>query len=835
MSYSISDFLPFYPNIEDSDFNVSIKSKHEFRKPTIENKEDFPSKKGELFSHQVLISRLMSSRTPYDGVLLMHEMGTGKTCSASAIIQQVRSENNGIDNFIYVAKNKSLLDNFDDEFRGKCTVDDYSQFKKLNQIGIQKLTYDSFVKTYQPKSPSNCVIIIDEIHNIRGKNSYEDKGTYGSFYKILKQVTNAKIILLSGTPIIDKPNEIASVMNLILPENKKLPIGSDFDKRFIDKNGKITETQELIEAFSGRISYIKSLGSVVRKVFIGDKPDTLKHFVIDSSDMSQEQTDGYTDALKNDEDGASPAFSNSLQAGDIVIEGKYGVKLKNLFLKGNTYDEKIKDLEKYSSKYASSIRTILTARKEGKNVFVFNKHVDGGGLKMFASILKKFGFTEATKSGIDKIDKEANRFLLLTGAGGVETTALERIGGSSVKGWGSDLGLAVKRFNNEDNVNGKMIGVVLASEAISEGYSFNNVQVIDIHSPWFNFQKISQVISRGIRAGSHRGIIKQKEDSDEDFENIDVDIHLRVSIPKDQSKSKYPSGIDTYTYETAESKDIIVKQIERIIKENAIDSYLARKRNFRDKSLDNSRDCDYTTCKYKSFPDMNIKTSVQTDFSTYELYYNAQDEKIIKAILEMFEEEDTYSLSLSDIINKYGGTIKRPIVNALVFIVNEDIPINQTNGDIFFLREQNNIYYLVKTISNKSTILDVYYTENKHEETIPENTESDDVFNLDNVTNVQSLNFKMRTLSIIEKETILENNIPSGNKYVLEKFGGLWGKIENVTYSWFLMTKKGSGRVLNDDNKWVDCTEEQEEIIRNYVIEIKKTLVDKALSIFKNS
>jgi chromosomal replication initiation ATPase DnaA len=102
MAYHISDFLPFYPGIKNEDFNIGIKSKYEFRTPPIEQNENFPSGKGDLFAHQVLISKLMSSHTPYNGILLMHEMGTGKTCSASAIIQQVRSENNGITNFIYV-------------------------------------------------------------------------------------------------------------------------------------------------------------------------------------------------------------------------------------------------------------------------------------------------------------------------------------------------------------------------------------------------------------------------------------------------------------------------------------------------------------------------------------------------------------------------------------------------------------------------------------------------------------------------------------------------------------------------------------------------------------
>jgi hypothetical protein len=840
MTYTISDFLPWYPDIQGGDFNNHIKSKQEFREPPVKNTESFPSKKGELFAHQVLVSRLLSSHTPYDGILLMHEMGTGKTCSAAAIIQQVRSENNGIDNFIYVAKNSSLLDNFDDEFRGKCTVGDYSSVKKLGQIGIQKLTYDGFAKEYKTKSPSNSVIIIDEIHNIRGKSqSFTESSTYNDFHKILKKVVNAKVILLSGTPITDKPSEIASIMNLILPVDMQLPLGKEFDKDFIDSgNGVIKNRKGLIMAFKGRVSYIKAMESSVKKVFIGKKEDGFNHFKLHSSQMSEEQTNGYLKALKQDTEGGSPAFSNSLQAADIVVGEDFGVSLKPVSLKGTTTTEKLKDLEKYSSKYAASIRTIIKARSERKSVFVFNKHVEGGGLKTFASILKQFGFSEVTKDEIKLIDKPAPRFVMLTGNAGVDTTTLGRIGGKSTKGWGGDLGVAVKRFNNVDNVNGRMIGVVLASEAISEGYSFNNVQVIDIHSPWFNFAKISQVIARGIRVGSHQGIVNQRKLSG-DERNIDVDIHLRISKPmitENPLSIKYPRGIDVYAYKTAEEKDIIVKKIEHIIKEHSIDSYLNRKRNWRDPSLDGTRDCDYTTCKYTSFPDTRITKGHASgiDHSTFELYYpdNENDKKIIETIIEMFNNR--YSLRLSDIIKLYDIRLNRPIVRALITIVTNDIPIKTSRGDICFLREQNNIYYLVNTYSNTTTILDMYYAENKYSDIPYLDVGSADSKNIDytKVTDIQTLNFEMRGMTNEEKEVVLETNIPNGNPFVLEKFKGLWGKIDGNTYSWFLLSKKGDGRMLQPESGWVNTTKETTRIIKDHIDDIKKMYAEKAKRLF---
>jgi superfamily II DNA or RNA helicase len=838
MTYGISDFLPFYPSIQDDDFNVGIKSKHEFRDPGIEKTESVPTKKGDLFAHQVLVSRLLSSHTPYDGILLMHEMGTGKTCSASAIIQQVRSENNGIDKFIYIAKNKSLLKNFDDEFRGKCTVDDYKFTKNLADLHIHRLTYDGFRKEYEKKQLKNCVVIIDEIHNIKGQSkSYTESNMYNKYYSILQGAVNTKVILLSGTPITDKPNEIASVMNLILPPDEQLPTGINFDAKFIKDADELSDVEIinkklLIDAFAGRISYIKSMESVVKKVFVGQKKDTFKHFLLDSSRMSEEQTIGYKKAIEQDEEGGSPAFSNSLQASDIVVDDEYGVTLKKLFLKGTTSDEKLKYLEKYSSKYAASIRTIIDARKDGKSVFVFNKHVDGGGLKMFAGLLTQFGFNEVTKDKINSLENPAKRFVLLTGSGGVDTSKIGKISGRSQKGWGSDLGIAVKRFNKEDNINGEMIGVVLASEAISEGYSFNNVQVIDIHSPWFNFAKTSQVVARGIRVGSHDLLIKQRAKNG-DNSDINVEIHLRISVPYGDSGTKYPSGIDTHTYKIAEQKDIVVKKIERIIKENAIDSYLARKRNKRDKSFNGTRECDYTKCSYKSFPGSNVNDSTRVDYSTSELYYSNDDEEVIVSITDMFKNRS--SLRLFDIVKLYNTKKGRVVVKALIKIINDDIPIQTSTNGICFLREQNNVFYLVNTYSNTSTILDMYYMQNNHVDV--EYVAPDDpvvgVIEISDVTSIQTLNYEMRSMSDVEKEQVLEKNIPDGNKMVLEKYKGLWGEIDGTTYSWFPMTKKGVGRVLDSDtNNWKDADAADEQKIRGYNDKLKAEISEKAMKIF---
>lgn len=80
----------------------------------------------------------------------------------------------------------------------------------------------------------NTVIIIDEAHNFVSRivNKLNKKDTLsGALYEYLMNAKNAKIILLSGTPIINYPNEIAVLFNILRGKIKtwslKLAVGGD--------------------------------------------------------------------------------------------------------------------------------------------------------------------------------------------------------------------------------------------------------------------------------------------------------------------------------------------------------------------------------------------------------------------------------------------------------------------------------------------------------------------------------------------------------------------------------------------------------------------------------
>ena len=79
---------------------------------------------------------------------------------------------------------------------------------------------------------SNCIFVIDEVHNLRNNPDDPDtRGTstmYEAFHKIFHLAVGTKIILASATPMINSAADIVNIMNLILPEDQQLPQKGDY-------------------------------------------------------------------------------------------------------------------------------------------------------------------------------------------------------------------------------------------------------------------------------------------------------------------------------------------------------------------------------------------------------------------------------------------------------------------------------------------------------------------------------------------------------------------------------------------------------------------------------
>jgi len=93
-----------------------------------------------------------------------------------------------------------------------------NKYQDINYNGLNMNKMNELTNTGKRNPFDNKVVIIDEAHNLvsRIANAGSKKESIaGSLYKYLMDATNAKIVFLTGTPIINTPREISILFNML--------------------------------------------------------------------------------------------------------------------------------------------------------------------------------------------------------------------------------------------------------------------------------------------------------------------------------------------------------------------------------------------------------------------------------------------------------------------------------------------------------------------------------------------------------------------------------------------------------------------------------------------
>ena len=233
------------------------------------------------------------------------------------------------------------------------------------------------------------------------------------------------------------------------------------------------------------------------------------------------------------------------------------------------------------------------------------------------------------------------------------------------------------------NKDGAQVKVVIISKAGAEGLDFKNIRQVHILEPWFNLNRIEQVIGRGVRNCSHKALPFNKR-------NVEIYLYGTLLSGKDPEESG-----DMYIYRKAYDKAIQIGRVSRLLKENAIDCYLnssynnlsidkivkqqlsstptAAPINFNIKSKPYSALCDYMEkCKYNCVPVGKIR---EINDDTYnERYIIMNMDKIVERIRALMKEQFLYKRH--DLIARIG--------------VRKDYPMMQINEALSYLIEDKN-------------------------------------------------------------------------------------------------------------------------------------------------
>lgn len=318
------DFI--YPSLYDPQFSSKIARKAEFYDNRYEyNTNSVLEEEGEkcfapfeISPHQQFIRNFLSKDTPYNGLLLFHGLGTGKTCSAISVAENFRRDNRGVAKIIVIAS-PNIQDNFKlqlfDERKLKkkngiwnlsaCTGN--SILREINPMNNPELTKGSIMKQVKQiirenyvfmgytqfanyidriksrfrredysKSKqirlirkrlqqefSNRLIIVDEVHNIRVSGENSKKRIGKNLLSVIRHSKNMKLLLMSATPLFNDYTEIIHLTNLLNINDGRsvIRLKDVFDNKGLFKvdkeTGELVGQKLLMEKLTGYVSYLQ--------------------------------------------------------------------------------------------------------------------------------------------------------------------------------------------------------------------------------------------------------------------------------------------------------------------------------------------------------------------------------------------------------------------------------------------------------------------------------------------------------------------------------------------------------------------------------------------------
>ena len=163
-----------YPNLNDKEFNIKIASKKEFNDTkydgviyeNIKEQADFLAKADfELQPHQAFVKNFLSFQTPYSSLLLYHGLGSGKTCSAIGVCEEMRDymKQMGTTKRIIIVASENVQDNF------KLQLFDERKLKLVDGLwNIRACTGNKLLKEINPMNMKGMTKdkVVSQIKNL---------------------------------------------------------------------------------------------------------------------------------------------------------------------------------------------------------------------------------------------------------------------------------------------------------------------------------------------------------------------------------------------------------------------------------------------------------------------------------------------------------------------------------------------------------------------------------------------------------------------------------------------------------------------------------------------
>jgi hypothetical protein len=459
------------------------------------------------------------------------------------------------------------------------------------------------------------------------------------------------------------------------------------------------------------------------------------------------------------------------------------------------------EIGKYSSKIKNICENISFTNEAGQVIvsdgiiLIYSKYIYGGLVPM-ALALEEMGFVKYDESGSKRLFETpptaaVDVTTMLPPVSRDKKTSFAKyamITGN--KNLSPNNNATIKKLTDKANKNGDNIKVVLISNAGSEGLDLKFIRQIHIMDPWYNMNRIEQIIGRGVRNGSHKDL---------DFELRNVQIFLHATTTNNDIETA-----DLYIYRVAEAKSIKIGKVSRILKENSVDCVINNGQlNFTQENLnqkitqrfsngkevndfqvgdvDNSSQCDYMMCKYEN-PIVNNTRESDLVLNTYnEKFALNNSDNIIRIIQLLMKERHFYE--------------KTKLFNAINRM--KQYPIEQIYASLTQLINNKEIIY--DKYSHPGTLINIgdYYYFQPDELTNNKISVMERIIPLDfkpksiRIENTNDLNLKFKS----------ELNLPANEERELAQGSKILDDL-NINYDMVFKYAREAKRVERGDKSW---------------------------------
>ena len=215
-----------------------------------------------------------------------------------------------------------------------------------------------------------------------------------------------------------------------------------------------------------------------------------------------------------------------------------------------------------------------------------------------------------------------------------------------------DMAEEIDVINSIENRETHKIKIVIGTRVSGEGIDYKRIRNVFILEPWHNNTRLYQVIGRASRFCSHKDLPENDRNVtvfkycstapaniQNDITNSNADMNGLYNNPYYErlyNMDFFRETSDEKIYRRIERKDILVKKVERILKESAVDCQINKNINhyITDIGKDGTRECDYTDCDYKC---LDINTDYldrkSIDYDTYNIKFDEVKIRNIQKII----------------------------------------------------------------------------------------------------------------------------------------------------------------------------------------------------------